>query len=645
MSLGFTLNNAQVFRAAACIAIFLLIALEFRQAPPYALAVFIPIIVLLALYFFLLLLGNNNKVRLFLFSIKGFYVILCSLFFLGLCFTPINGFTRYLPKSGHPFNQYHWLVVSLMGILFSLSFLNYALRSPDGLWVKIALAGRKFWTLPTKHFLLISSMWVFAIANLFSYAVFEHIPHVQDEIAQLLQAKIFAHGSLTAPLPPIKEFFQYFYDNMIFTNRWFSQYPPGHPFLLMVGVLLNTPWIVNPLLASLSVPLLYKWAFYYYGDKEARLSVVLFCSSPFVLFMSSSFMNHVPALFFLLLFLYGLKKYQMNPRPPYAFLAGFSIGALLNVRTGEAVAIGAVFCGYLLLWSLVKKTYRQFAWFFLAAVMMLAVLLLYNYATNGDPFLFGYQVRWGEEHSLGFANKRIMDALPHTPLRGIVHTLSNFVALNQNLFEWPLPSLIPLAVLCMPGIFKKERQDYLLLCGLFAAPFFYFFYFYQDLCLGPRFYYISIPFILLLTARALLQIINGIAQLRGCPENHIKNAFIALLVVSLVFSAVIRIPKLYTYYADSFWEVDNRVMKKVQELGITNAVIFQQSYGYRGDGLGSGFLHNSPWLDTPIIFARDLGERNAELVRFFPDRTYYRALRNEKGEVIIKPLQLSEISH
>ena len=154
---------------------------------------------------------------------------------------------------------------------------------------------------------------MFVAANFISWKVFDHIPHVSDEIAQLFQAKIFAHGMLTAPLPPIIDFFRYHYDNMIFTTRWYSQYPPGHPFFLMLGLLAKVPWLINPLFASLSVILLYKNALLYYGEKEAKLSVILFCVSPFVLFMSASFMNHVSTLFFLLLFLYTLNKADSTP--------------------------------------------------------------------------------------------------------------------------------------------------------------------------------------------------------------------------------------------------------------------------------------------------------------------------------------------
>ena len=71
----------------------------------------------------------------------------------------------------------------------------------------------------------------FAITGTIAYAVLNHIPHVQDSIAQLFHAKIFAMGKLTAPLPPHKEFFDFMF--MINDGRWYSQYPPGHSLLLM----------------------------------------------------------------------------------------------------------------------------------------------------------------------------------------------------------------------------------------------------------------------------------------------------------------------------------------------------------------------------------------------------------------------------
>jgi hypothetical protein len=598
-----------------------------------------PLIGYLVLYNVSILINGNN-LRQFCSTVKGILSIVCLLFFVAGTCIPVNEFTTYLSKSPHPFRQYQWLSTSFIGTLFALSFLNYALLRPQGLQLRIVRWGTEFWKIPLNYFLLISAVWMFCIANLFSYAVFEHIPHVQDSIAQLFQAKIFARGSLTAPLPPIVDFFSYYYDNMVFTSRWYSQYPPGHSFFLMMGVLCNTPWIINPLFASLSSILLYKCALFYGDENEAKLTLILFCLSPFVLFMSSSYMNHVSTLFFLLLFLYNLNKAMQEKSSTRALLAGFSLGVMLNIRPPDAIAVGIVLGGFFFVWGMRERIYRPLVCFTLAIFLMISILLFYNYATNGNPLVFGYQVRWGKEHTLGFTNSTVMSAPPHTLLRGAIHTVSNLIALNQNLFEWPFPSLLPLVIFWMPFIFHKSYKEYLLLGGLIAAPTIYFFYFFQDLCLGPRFYYSSVPFILILTAKAIFQIMKGIAYVRNYAAARVINAFTALLFLSLLFAGLVRMPQLYRFYSDSFWKVDNRMIKKVHELGIGNALIFQKSYDkdLKNSDLGSGFLHNSPWLNSPVVFARDLGERNAELAVLFPGRHYYLASRDSKGAVIIEPL-------
>ncbi len=268
--------SPQFFHIISFIAAFLIIFVELNDTLPSFIVVFLPIVGALAIFIFYWLLNSFEKARTFIFSLKGIFSVLCLFLILLSCCTPVNEFTTYLSLSRYPFRQYYWLVTSLIGVLFALSIFNYTLLCPNRLWVKIIQAGRCFWRLPVALFLLINAVWVFIIANLFSYAIFAHIPHVQDEIAQFMQAKIFARGCLTAPVPPLPEFFQYFYDNMIISDRWYSQYPPGHSFFLMFGVLFRIPWIINPLFASGSVVLLYLCATRYYGEKEGRYFTIYF---------------------------------------------------------------------------------------------------------------------------------------------------------------------------------------------------------------------------------------------------------------------------------------------------------------------------------------------------------------------------------
>src|SRR5262249_8824267 len=67
-----------------------------------------------------------------------------------------------------------------------------------------------------------------AFAAVVASSLLERMPHVQDSVAYLFQAKIFASGRLWADLPPTPEFFEHEFVVMR-DGRWFGKYPPGFP--------------------------------------------------------------------------------------------------------------------------------------------------------------------------------------------------------------------------------------------------------------------------------------------------------------------------------------------------------------------------------------------------------------------------------
>ena len=629
---------AVVYGSIALITGLLILLIETYERIPKICIVLTPFFLATALLLTYSLLNADSNILKKRSPLKVLIIVLFFLISFALTCTPAIGLGNL---HSHPFHDFRWLVVSLLGIIFSLALLNYCLDCPNNYFNRITEACVKLWHMPERWFVLVFFVLMFITANLISLGIFKHIPHVQDSIAQLFQAKIFALGKITVPSPPIIEFFQYFYDNIVASERWYSQYPPGHSALLMLGVLAGTPWFINPLLAALSVIMLFKTMREWSGEKHARVSIGLFSISPFILFMSASFMNHVSTLLFILLYLYSLIKAQKTSSNTYAIIAGLSLGMVLNIRPLEAVALGTFFGGCFFIWNLQHRTFRTFLSFVCAFCFMALLLLAYNYATTGDPLLFGYQVRWGNAHTLGFSSISVMDRLPHTPYRGVINSLRSSIALNQNLFEWLFPSLLPIIIFFTPFLYKKTLKDYLALGGMLIVPLFYFFYFYQDLCLGPRFLYASLPCILFLSARSFDKIISGIATARCCSLASARNAFITVILFSIIFALFIRMPYYSRYYANTFWEVDNRYMQKAKEMKIDNALIFMEAYGDRDTGLGSGFLYNSPELNSPIIFAKNLGERNIELIHFFPDRRYYLASRDTEGTIDIQPLKIT----
>src|SRR4051812_8822935 len=90
---------------------------------------------------------------------------------------------------------------------------------------------------------------VFALAGAVAWGVFEAMPHLEDEHANLFQARVFAAGRITADVPRHpNSFFTPFVINSAQGKR-FGKYPPGYPLLLALGAALRQPWLVNALAA------------------------------------------------------------------------------------------------------------------------------------------------------------------------------------------------------------------------------------------------------------------------------------------------------------------------------------------------------------------------------------------------------------
>ena len=464
----------------------------------------------------------------------------------------------------------------------------------------------------------------FLATALIAYTVLDGIPHVEDSIAQLFQARIFKQGMLSAPLPPHKEFFDY--TNIINDQRWYSQYPPGHALLLTAGLFLGVPWLTGPLLGSLSIALFFLVIKMMYGEHRlltAGCCLLLF--SPFFLFMSSSHMNHTSTLFFLLLFLCAYLKMFSSDSRLYALLSGLSLGYAVTIRPLDAVAFAAPFVCYGLycLYQKREVSTKQMVCFAAGVSFMVVLLLTYNNLTTGNPFLFGYQKKYP---SLGFWGSAQFGP-PHTLKGAVINTSNNLIGLNQYLFEWPLPSLIFILIFLAIPV-KKSRWDCLMLFSSLTLMVSYAFYFYQDLCFGPRNYYSLVPFLAILTARGFLALPGWLRE-KGFDLKRSAATLYILLFLCILSMVSFSLPPLLKKYSNDYWWVTGKIHRAVKAEGISNAIVFIDVWHPPGITepnripYGSGFQFNSPDLKDDVIYAMDLREKNGELMRAFPERNYY----------------------
>ncbi len=417
------------------------------------------------------------------------------------------------------------------------------------------------------------------VASLIALGCFGGMPHVQDSIAQEFQARVFASGRVADSLPAVPAAFPNEF-LVAHGGRWFAQYAPGQALMQAVGVRAGLPWLVNPLLAALSAGLIYAASRRIYDKSTAALALLFFCLSPFVWFMSGERMNHPATLFWICLTLWavapGLSRRRPSPGvqlPVWRWLlAGVAIGCAISTRPLCGVAAGLpLLIGALWPARFERLPQRAVALCAVGGAMGLVPLLLFNAWTTGSTFLTGYELQWG---SSGWGFGKSQWGQPHTPLAGIVNVLKNWDAAAKYLWEWPIPGLIPLVGVLAGKRARVNRGDLTLVAILALVSLAYLPYFYQDLCLGPRFLYAAMPAFCILSARGLLRLGVALARWREIPPS--QGVGVALRAAALCSAAglAVNLPVLTEYYQSSFWGTDRSIVDAVHEAGIRRAVVF-----------------------------------------------------------------------
>ncbi len=396
---------------------------------------------------------------------------------------------------------------------------------------------------------------------------------------------------------------------------------------MMLGVLAGAPWFINPLLGSATIVLLYFLGREFYGEAIGRLAALLSLFSPFILFMSSEFMNHVTTLFLFTVFLLFYARTVRLKSTLSAILAGACLGWIVNIRplTAAALALPFALHASCLLWRQFKHYRKPFLALSLAASVFVALLLAFNYLTNGSPLIFGYQMLHGDGHLPGFGHAGWGEA--HTLGRGIRNTLNNFVGLNKYLFEWPIPSLIFVFILFASG--KTNRWDRLLFFSFLCLAGGYLFYWFQDWCFGPRFLYEAAGIMILLTARGIhnLPHLTRMVLKRAVSVRRLYGLTTAVLVFCTLYALASNVPALYKVYSSNYWGVNPPLLREVEHQKVGKAIIFTRHI------FGCLLMANSPFLDNEVLYVVDSGDRNKEMMALYPGYRYFIAQGDSIKEI------------
>lgn len=256
-----------------------------------------------------------------------------------------------------------------------------------------------------------------------------------DEYAYLFQARALAHGQAALPAPPEPEFFQNVFV-AVRDQRWFGQYPPGHPLVLVPGVLLGIPRAVPVLLAAANTALVVSMLRTLAGPGWALAGGLLLLTSPLFLLTGATLLSHTTAFFGLALAAWSALRAR-SPGIRFPLLTGLGVGLTFLARPYTGLVLG----GFPLVLCLAAAPRKRRALLLALAggAACAAAFLLYNARVTGDPFLTGYDAL---RRPAGMTEFGFGWVIPghhrHTLAQGLRNAATHAMRFHLWALGWPL---------------------------------------------------------------------------------------------------------------------------------------------------------------------------------------------------------------
>jgi hypothetical protein len=310
---------------------------------------------------------------------------------------------------------------------------------------------------------LLLAFFSFGMSAWLSEAAFERIPHIEDELAYLSEARVMARGNLVIETPePRLAYVQPFVID--YNGNRFGKYTPGFPALLAIGVLLGQEWVINALFAALTVALVYRLGREVFGPDVGVFAAALTAFSPMALMLSASLMGHTTALFSTVLFIYAYWRIEHSKRKlQWGLIAGLGLGLLISNRPLTGIAVAAPFVA----WSGVRlirvlgtgvdawarrrlaptrpgvsdsfvSTLKPLIALGTIAVLMSLSIPVFNYRATGDPAANLYTLWWDYDR-VGFGEGYGRDG--HTFANGVRNLRFDLSLMAADLFGWQVQPL------------------------------------------------------------------------------------------------------------------------------------------------------------------------------------------------------------
>lgn len=455
-----------------------------------------------------------------------------------------------------------------------------------------------------------------------SRAVFERIPHLEDEFANLWEAEVMAQGEISQPSPAFPRSFMVPFV-VDYEGLRFGKYPPGWPAALSLGIRLGAPWLVNALLAGASAWLAYRLGSRFGGQGVGVLAALLTASSPMFLLLSASMMSHALSVFLTLTLTLGwldavaaAPDQRRLPRALPVAVAGLSLGLLALTRPLTAVAVGLPF-GIHGAWLLLRggrEAKRAALGVGLLALAVAGVLLIWQWALTGEPLRNPY-VLWWPYDRIGFGPGHGVTEAGHTLNQARINTKFSLRVGQHDLFGWPYLSWIfaPIGLLVL-----RRRVEAWLLAGLLPSLILaYAAYWVGAWVYGPRYYIEALGALSVLSAAGVAALAGWLGE-RG--TTRLRSLSVSALVLTLVSLNVMYYLPARLQQMTGLYDMTLAVRARLQSVAPDRALVIVHP-AKSWTEYGALMTLTPPFADGDLLLAYTRGsDQDLRLAQTYADR-------------------------
>lgn len=496
-----------------------------------------------------------------------------------------------------------------------------------------------------------------AVLSLWVWGSLAGTPVIQDESAYLLQAQLFAHFRWTGIAPPIPEFFEQLH--VLVDRGLASKYPPGNSLVLALGAVVGLPALPIVIMTACSSALIFVLARRIAGGAVALLTWVVWESSFPMIYYHANYMSEGVTSLSWLVTWWGLARWREGAGRRWLAISGVAIAWCLITRPLTGVALGAVALAVVLWRCRTTGAWRDLAHAMPWALVVLAILPLWNWRTTGDfrvmplteytqlyaPFDkpgLGAKLSEGPSARLPFDLARIQQAFfqehaRHT-LRALPHIAWERVMMldRDEWYEWRGG----LRLFALVGVFALSLEGWILFAA-FALQFIVYLA-YAHPPWWTIYYVEGMPLLAFVTALGIQRITSIVTapawrakhswRLAGLPQRiresaassgdrSFASALLGIALCGVVASIVVARQVKSTVREDHAYY--DRFMGLVRQIPDRRALVFiRYDEKHHLDGLS--LVRNSSDIGSAQVWTvYDRGADNTRLLAAAPGRTPY----------------------